>query len=593
MAKKKEENLEDLLEESLVPENEQPYGLPDGWLWVKLGSLAQLLNGDRSGNYPSKDEFTNSGVPFINAGHLGKGTIDFRNMNYITGEKYRSLRGGKIEIKDILYCLRGSLGKSAIVDFNNDATIASSLVIIRANFDVINPDYLYNYLISPTGLSFIDNYKNGSAQPNLSANSLRLYCIPLPPLNEQKRIADKLDSMLGKIKEAREKIQEARDTFATRRASILHKAFSGQLTKQSNNISQSLDLLKDIAFKQNKDFDSFLNEALVPVSQQPYDIPKYWKWCYIGSLTEVISGGTPNTKNDEYYSNAHIPWVTPADLSGYTDKYISRGKKNISLSGLQNSSAQLIPENSVLLSSRAPIGYVVVAANTVTTSQGFKSFAPSLAFIPGFCYWYLIYSTNLIESMASGSTFKEISKSKTEKIPFPVPPLDEQKEIASVLDKLLDFEEEAKRLSDLEEHLDLLEKSILNKAFRGELNTSDPSDESAIESLANSYSDKIEEDIMRLEKEFDEINTTFDIEMDRLSEEYDLAYSRLEYMRMQDIYKYLIDKAKNVSVQKVFYENGFSHETIESFYSKIKELINDNKIEEIRIDDVAYLRAKI
>ncbi len=108
-----------------------PFDLPAGWVTCRLSDLAQLINGDRGKNYPSRSELVTTGIPFINAGHLKDGEVNLVDMNFITKEKFEALRSGKIEQNDLIYCLRGSLGKTAVVNGIGQGAIASSLVLIR------------------------------------------------------------------------------------------------------------------------------------------------------------------------------------------------------------------------------------------------------------------------------------------------------------------------------------------------------------------------------------------------------------------------------------------------------------------------------
>jgi type I restriction enzyme S subunit len=159
---------------------------------VKLGQVAEFINGDRGKNYPSEGDFVDKGIPFINAGHLTYGEVDYSDMNYISESRFELLGSGKTRQNDILYCLRGSLGKTAIVRQKGDAAIASSLVIIRPSDDC-SVGYLYHFLTSPSGHVQVRRFDNGSSQPNLSANSVKNYLLPLPPLAQQRRIAEVLD----------------------------------------------------------------------------------------------------------------------------------------------------------------------------------------------------------------------------------------------------------------------------------------------------------------------------------------------------------------------------------------------------------------
>src|SRR5439155_4356002 len=159
-----------------------------------------------------------------------------------------------------------------------------------------------------------------------------------------------------------------------------------------------------------------------------WPIPPHWKWKKMGDVATIVGGSTPPTDHDEYFGG-EIPWITPADLSKYTAKTISRGTRNITQAGLDNSGARLLPAGTVLFSSRAPIGYVAIAANPVATNQGFKSFILRDEVTPEFVYYYLQRARDLARSLASGTTFLEISGKKAAQIPIPVPPPDEQERI--------------------------------------------------------------------------------------------------------------------------------------------------------------------
>ncbi len=161
-----------------------------------LSEVVELFNGDRSASYPSKDQRVASGVPFINAGHLQNGQVEMENMDYITLEKFNSLKGGKVQIDDILFCLRGSLGKCAIVKDLKQGTVASSLVILRPNYEVI-PAYLLRFLQSGSCIRQIKKYNNGSAQPNLAAKNLSRFEIYLPSLTDQQRIIARVDELMA------------------------------------------------------------------------------------------------------------------------------------------------------------------------------------------------------------------------------------------------------------------------------------------------------------------------------------------------------------------------------------------------------------
>lgn len=146
-----------------------------------------------------------------------------------------------------------------------------------------------------------------------------------------------------------------------------------------------------------------------------------WIDCKIADLGTVIGGATPSTKKLEYYENGSIAWITPKDLSTFRGRYIRRGERNITELGLKSCSTQLLPKNTVLFSSRAPIGYIAIAENELCTNQGFKSVIPNENTDPLFLYYLLKYNKNKIESMGSGTTFKEISGNTMKNIVVSVP----------------------------------------------------------------------------------------------------------------------------------------------------------------------------
>ena len=163
-----------------------------------------------------------------------------------------------------------------------------------------------------------------------------------------------------------------------------------------------------------------------------------WKECTLSDLGTIVGGATPSTKDSSNYENGSIAWITPKDLSTYTERFISHGERNITEKGLKSCSAQLMPPNSILFTSRAPIGYIAIAKNEVCTNQGFKSIVPNKDTDFMFLYYLLRYNKDNIENLGSGTTFKEVSGSTMRNVPVKVPPLPTQKKIAAILSSLDD-----------------------------------------------------------------------------------------------------------------------------------------------------------
>lgn len=190
---------------------ETPYELPQTWAWVRLGEVSEFINGDRGKNYPNRSEYVSEGIPWINTGHIEPdGTLSQSDMHFITRERFETLNSGKIRPGDLVYCLRGAtFGKTAIVDPLREGAIASSLMIIRP-FEPCSNRYMYRYLTSQIGRNQIFRFDNGSAQPNLSANNVRLYVYPLPPLAEQHRIVAKVDQLMALCDQLKARLSQAR-----------------------------------------------------------------------------------------------------------------------------------------------------------------------------------------------------------------------------------------------------------------------------------------------------------------------------------------------------------------------------------------------
>ncbi|MBY0473548.1 MAG: restriction endonuclease subunit S [Nitrosomonas sp.] len=345
-----------------ISDEEKPFELPQGWVWGKLGDLCRLENGDRSKNYPNKSVLVEKGIPFVNAGHLEDGRINRYEMTYITQERYDLLRSGKFFNGDILYCLRGSLGKSAIVEGFDTGAIASSLVIIRI-YPYLSHHYFVDYFDSPLSYQMIKKYDNGTAQPNLSATDLEKFLIPLPSLSEQHRIVAKVDELMAlcdqlesqhnNAAEAHEKLvnhllgtltqSHSADDFSvnwqriathfeslfTTEASIdalkqtlLQLAVMGKLVPQDPNDEPASELLKRIQAEKTRlvaEGEIKKNKPLPPITdeEKPFELPQGWRWVRLGNVLIKITDGTHHS---------------PPNIQKEAFKYISA--KNIKSSGI-------------------------------------------------------------------------------------------------------------------------------------------------------------------------------------------------------------------------------------------------------------------
>lgn len=205
------------------------------------------------------------------------------------------------------------------------------------------------------------------------------------------------------------------------------------------------------------------------MSDTRWELPPSWTWTTLGEVATVVGGGTPSTSDPANFGG-NIPWITPADMSTHVGKHISSGSRSISEKGLNDSGARWLPTGSVLFSSRAPIGYTAIAAQPVTTNQGFKSFVPHLGINSDFLYYWLTGAKSIAEELASGTTFLELSGAKAALLPIPLAPTTEQTRIVAKLEELLsDLDAGVADLKAAQAKLTQYRQSLLKAAVEGAL----------------------------------------------------------------------------------------------------------------------------
>ncbi|MBS1084233.1 restriction endonuclease subunit S [Gluconobacter kondonii] len=228
------------------------------------------------------------------------------------------------------------------------------------------------------------------------------------------------------------------------RALILDLAVRGKLVSQDSNEEPAADLLKRI--RKAKAQRVLSGEIRKPRRldndhnlKPPFSIPDTWQWIRLDEVGAIVGGGTPPAGNAGNFVDGGqgVPWLTPADLGGYKGRFIFHGERDLTEAGLKASSATVMPTGSVLFTSRAPIGYVVIAANPISTNQGFKSIVPYIAECSPFIATAMKSFAKTINDNAPGTTFKEVSGKMVAALPFPLPPIAEQRRIVAKVDELM------------------------------------------------------------------------------------------------------------------------------------------------------------
>ena len=204
-------------------------GLPEGWSRTTLGAVFSFHNGDRGVHYPRPEEIKDEGIPFINAGDLINGSVDLEGCKRVSPEKYAQMGGAKLRRGDILFCLRGSLGKRGLME-SDGGSLASSLCALRNERpDFVDARYIAHAMSTRVLSLQIWFNESGSAQPNLGAEQVARFRVPLPPLEEQHRIVDEIDRETAEIDAMLADITELRDLLTERRAAVIAAAVTGQI----------------------------------------------------------------------------------------------------------------------------------------------------------------------------------------------------------------------------------------------------------------------------------------------------------------------------------------------------------------------------
>lgn len=311
------------------------------------------------------------------------------------------------------------VGGTGDVKLSPGACFLTNLSIaVSVDESVALKKYLYYYFLK-NNLRYLDS---GSAQSQITIGDLKNVEVPLPSIETQKKVVSILDAIDEKI---------------------------------NNNIAINDNL--------EQQAQSYFQELFVDNASPE------WTTGTISDLGTVVGGSTPSKAKPEYYTESGIAWITPKDLSINKSKFVSHGENDITELGLKNSSAAIMPEGTVLFSSRAPIGYIAIAAGEVTTNQGFKSVVPKPEIGTPFVYFFLKNTLPVIEGMASGSTFKEVSGSTMKNAPAVIP---DAETLAKFSDFCAPIFKQQRTLEEQNQSLAKLRDSLLPKLMSGEIDVS-------------------------------------------------------------------------------------------------------------------------
>lgn len=444
--------IEERLQQALVPAEKQPYDVPENWVWVRLGAIAEIV----TGGTPSKKhpEYYGGNFPFYKPSDLDQGRLTYDASEYLSEEGKKVSR--IIPKNSTAVCCIGSIGKCGYLMCEGTTNQQINSAIPK-----INSLCLYYYLCTENFVQNLLSMASATTIAIVNKSKMESCAFPLPPLSEQQRIVDRIEELFAKLDEAKERLQEVVDSFAVRKAAILHKAFTGELTKQWRRENGVTD--------------------------------ESWEEKKLGEVGSWLGGGTPSTSREEYWDNGNILWITSKDMKSAV---IEDTLMKVNEIGVKNSSANYIEKPAILVVMRSGILRrtfpVAMVKKPFTVNQDLKAIVPDKDDLE-FLFWMLLSNERLIldSCMKNGTTVESINSNALKAFAFKCPTLPEQHEIVRLIDDLLARERSAQQTAEQAlASIDLMKKSILARAFRGELGTNKASEASAVELLKQVLAEK-------------------------------------------------------------------------------------------------------
>lgn len=399
---------------------------------VKLGDICDLSIGFVG---TVTTQYEEGGIPFLRTLNIKPYKIIGNDLKRITKEFHQSQKKSILRTGDIVMVHTGVPGICCVIPDEYDNSNCIDMIVIKPHNDMVNSHYLAAYM-NTIGYRHIEKLQVGCIQKHFNLKDAIELEIYLPDIKSQNAIGTLVEFINAKLEN--------------------NNLINVELEAMARTIYDYWFLQFDFPDENGKPYKSS-GGKMVWNEELKRDIPVGWKSGNIADLGEIVAGGTPSTTHPEYYSEEGIAWITPNDLSNTNDKYISHGKRDISQLGLHNSSAKVMPKGTVLLTSRAPIGYIGIAMNEVCTNQGFKSIVPYDKYGSEFVYYTVLNMVPYIKSLGTGSTFTEVSKEVISKVKIVIP----QEEIVenfnntiiTIGEKRAQAEKEDKELASLRDFL--------------------------------------------------------------------------------------------------------------------------------------------
>lgn len=437
--------IEERLQQALVPAEEQPYEVPENWVWVRLGAIAEIV----TGGTPSKKhpEYYGGNFPFYKPSDLDQGRLTYDASEYLSEEGKNVSR--IIPKNSTAVCCIGSIGKCGYLMCEGTTNQQINSAIPK-----INSLCLYYYLCTENFVQDLLSMASATTIAIVNKSKMESCAFPLPPLSEQQRIVERIEELLAKLDEAKERLQEVADSFAVRKAAILHNAFTGELTKQwrrENGVS-------DESWEEKKGEDFF----------------------------EYVTSGSRGWA--KYYSDKGSIFIRMGNLNHGTIELDFSDIQYVELPDQVEGQRSKLQKNDILISITADVGMIALVREDMDAyiNQHVALARPKNDLYAEFLAWYFVSDDGLqqMQNKQRGATKIGLGLQDIRSIILKIPTLPEQHEIVRLIDDLLARERAAQQAAEQAlASIDLMKKSILARAFRGELGTNKASEASALELL--------------------------------------------------------------------------------------------------------------
>ncbi|HCF0643926.1 TPA: restriction endonuclease subunit S [Pseudomonas aeruginosa] len=426
-----------------------------------------IVGGPFGSNLVSKD-YAESGVPVIRGQNMGRRWIA-GPFAFVSPDKAESLSANKARPGDLVFTQRGTLGQVAIVPSGAfpEYIVSQSQMKITLNPARADVKFIYYVFCSQEQLDHIKNTAIQTGVPHINLGLLRKTPLRLPPLAVQREIAE----VLGSLDDCIAILHETNATLEAMAQAIFKSwfvDFDPVRAKAEGRQPERMDGATAALFP-----DSFEDSELG-------DVPAGWSVFPIGELVKCVGGATPSTKNSEFWEPAEFAWTTPKDLSGLQSPILHKTEKMVSSKGVLKISSGLLPAGTLLMSSRAPIGYLAISSIAVAVNQGYIAIPPGGKLSPLYLLHWCRQNMELIKSHANGSTFMEISKKAFRPLPALLPSVEVlaefTKRVSPIFESIAANDRQINLLAEIRD-------TLLPKLISGEIRL--PEAESIVRSVVN------------------------------------------------------------------------------------------------------------